>query len=59
MQPTTTGIAELVCDKGYHSNQTLAMLAALGIRSYVSEPDRGRRNWRGKHVARDAVYGNR
>ena len=22
-------------------------------------PDRGRRNWRGKHVARDAVYANR
>ena len=24
----------------------------------MSEPDRGRRNWRGKHVARDAVYAN-
>ena len=59
VQPTTTGIAELVCDKGYHSNQTLVTLAELGICSYVSEPDRGRRNWRGKHVARDAVYGNR
>ena len=32
---------------------------ALAIRSYVSKPDRGRRNWRGKHVARDAVYANR
>ena len=59
VQPTGTGIAELVCDKGYHSNQTLVTLAALGVRSYVSEPERGRRNWRGKHVARDAVYGNR
>ena len=53
------GIAELVCDKGYHSNQTLVTLAEVEIRSYVSEPDRGRRNWRGKHVARDAVYANR
>ena len=59
VQPTGTGIAELVCDKGYHSNQTLVTLAELGIRSYVSEPERGRRNWRGKPVARDAVYGNR
>ena len=59
VQPTGTGIAELVLDKGYHSNQTLVTLAEQGIRSYVSEPDRGRRHWRGKHVARDAVYGNR
>ena len=44
VQPAGTGIAELVCDKGYHNNQALVMLAALGIRSYVSEPDRGRRN---------------
>ena len=59
VQPAGTGIAKLVLDKGYHSNQTLVTLAALGVRSYVSEPDRGRRNWRGKQVARDAVYGNR
>ena len=36
---------EIVGDKGYHSNQTLIDLAAGGIRSYVSEPDRGRRDW--------------
>ena len=59
VQPAGTGIAELVCDKGYHSNQTLVTLAEVGIRSYVSEPARGRRNWRGKHAARDAVYANR
>ena len=45
--------------KGYHSNQTLVTLAEVGIRSYVSEPERGRRNWRGKPAARDAVYANR
>ena len=33
---------EIVGDKGYHSNQTLIDLDAVGIRSYVSEPDRGR-----------------
>ena len=53
--PAGPGIAELVCDKGYHSNQALVTLAALGIRSYVSEPARGRRHWRGKPAARDAA----
>ena len=33
--------------------------AAIGVRSYVSEPDRGRRNWKGQAAARDAVYANR
>ena len=34
---------ELVGDKGYHSNQTMVDLDAVGIRSYIAEPDRGRR----------------
>jgi len=50
---------EVVADKGYHSNATCADLKAMGIRSYLSEPDRGQRNWEGKAVERDAVYGNR
>ena len=50
---------ELVADKGYHSNGTMTELLAMAIRSYVSEPDRGSRNWEGKAEARDAVYGNR
>ena len=33
--------------------------AAIGVRSYVSEPDRGRRHWKGQAAARDAVYANR
>ena len=53
------GIEEVVADKGYHSNEVLTDLAAFEIRSYISEPDRGRRRWRGKSQARDAVYGNR
>ena len=44
-------------DKGYHSNQTLVGLADLGLRRYVSEPDRGRRCWQGKPVARDGAFG--
>ncbi len=57
--PAGAGIAEVVGDKGYHSNETMVAFAALGMRSYVSEPDRGRRNWTGKAAARDAVYANR
>ena len=53
------GIAEIVADKGYHSNETMVGFAAIGVRSYVSEPDRGRRNWKGQAAARDAVYANR
>ncbi len=51
--------AELVTDKGYHSNHTCSHLRADGIRSYVSEPDRGRRHWKGKASERTAVYANR
>ena len=57
--PDGDGLHEVVADKGYHSNQELVDLEALGVRSYISEPDRGRRNWKGKAAARDAVYRNR
>ena len=57
--PAGAGIAEVVADKGYHSNATMVAFAAVGVRSYVSEPDRGRRNWKGKAAAREAVYANR
>jgi len=50
---------EVVADKGYHSNDMMTDLSAMAIRSYVSEPDRGERTWKGKASARDAVYGNR
>ena len=57
--PAAAGVTEIVADTGYHSNQTLTACVASGRRSYISEPDRGRRNWRGKAAARDAVYANR
>ena len=57
--PDGAGLAEVVGDKGYYSNETLVALAELGIRSYVSEPDRGRRHWQGKPATRAAVYANR
>ena len=50
---------EVVADKGYHSNATMTDLSAMAIRSYVSEPARGVRNWQGRAAARHAVYGNR
>jgi transposase len=55
----TAVIEEVVADKGYHSNQVLVDLAALDLRTYIAEPDRGRRRWTKKTEARDAVYANR
>jgi len=57
--PDGDGLKEVVADKGYHSNQELVDLEAVGVRSYISEPDRGRRNWKDNSEARDAVYRNR
>src|ERR1700722_7594548 len=53
------GPAELVLDKGYHSNDVLVILKDVEVRSYCSEPDRGRRNWNGKEEEQSAVYQNR
>jgi transposase len=52
-------VDEAVADKGYHSNQTLTDLAQLDVRTYIAEPDRGRRTWKKNAAARDAVYANR
>jgi transposase len=50
---------EIVTDKGYHSNLIMVELDALGLRSYVSEPARGRRNWAKEPAAQAPVYANR
>ena len=52
-------LAEIIADKGYHSNQTMIDLAAVGLRSYVAEPDRGRRDWSQEPQAQTPVYANR
>ena len=57
--PDGDRLAELVGDKGYHSNEQLVDLEAAGIRTYISEPDRGRRRWKQNPQAREAVYRNR
>jgi len=52
-------LAELVSDRGYHSNETMVLTAATGWRSYISEPERGRRDWEDKESAKRATYANR
>ena len=56
---TPAALAELIADKGYHSNQTMIDLATAGVRSYIAEPDRGRRHWTKTPEAQAPVYGNR
>ncbi len=52
-------IKEVVTDKGYDSDDVVVGLGERGMRSYVSEPDRGRRRWEGKREEQRQVYGNR
>ena len=53
------GVEEVVADKGYHSGAVLQDLHADGCRSYIPEPDRGRRSWEGKADEQKQVYANR
>lgn len=57
--PEPQSLDEIVADKGYHSNQTMVDLDAGGLRSYIAEPDRGRRDWSETADAQAPVYGNR
>jgi len=50
---------EVVADKGYHSDAVLEAMDALGIRTYIAEPDRGRRKWAGRVAEQRRLYGNR
>ena len=68
VQPDNPGVEEVVADKGYHSDETLVALGAVGVRSHVSEPERGRRCWQDKktgetppekRAAQKALYANR
>ena len=45
-------VEEVVADKGYHSNKTMTGVKRRGLRSYVSEPNRGRRKWEGNRGKR-------
>ncbi|MCK5711382.1 MAG: transposase, partial [Hyphomicrobiaceae bacterium] len=50
---------EIVADKGYHGNDMLVTLIGEEYRTYISEPDHGRRNWKNKEEERLATYANR
>jgi transposase len=52
-------MTQLVADKGYHSNAVLEALQEKGVRTYISEPNRGKRKWKDKPQAQTAVYNNR
>lgn len=52
-------LEEIIGDKGYHSNQSMVDFEAVGIRSYIAEPDRGRRDWSKEPHAQAPVYRNR
>ena len=49
----------MVADRGYHSSATMTGVSDRRLCSYVSEPNRHRRKWKGKRNAQKAVYGNR
>ena len=53
------GVEEVVADKGYHSGAALIQLHGQGTRSYIPEPQRGRRKWQGKQTEQEQVYANR
>jgi transposase len=55
------GVEEVVADKGYHSGAGLTEVHDQEIRSYIPEPERGRRNWQGAGKAEEQkrTYENR
>ena len=50
---------EVVADKAYHSNATMLAMKERKIRSYISEPNRGRRSWKKNKAAQQPTYANR
>jgi len=56
---SAAGPLELVTDKGYHSKAVVTQMAEWGLRTYCSEPRRGRQKWRGQQHEQQAVYANR
>lgn len=52
-------LLEVVADRGYHSDAVLDTHRKLGIRTYISEPERPRRRWKGRMEAKKALYANR
>jgi len=38
----TEGPIEIMADKGYHSREAVREIGEAGVRTYLSEPERGR-----------------
>jgi transposase len=53
------GPLEVVTDKGYHSREVVRAMQAVGLRTYISEPQRGRQQWGNQALEQSAVYANR
>jgi len=53
------GVEEEVAGKGYHSGAALIGLHQASVRSYIPEPERGRREWKGRETEQQRVYANR
>jgi transposase len=58
-QVSAQGPREVVTDKGYHSRAVVSELTQWGVRTYCSEPNRGRQQWSEQELEQQAVYGNR
>jgi hypothetical protein len=58
-QVSLNPLAEVVADKGYHSDETMLAIQDADARSYIPEPKRPQRNWAGKAEAKKAVKANR
>jgi transposase len=57
-QVSADGPREVVTDKGYHSRAVVSELAEWGLRTYCSEPNRGRQRWSEQEREQQAVYAN-
>ena len=58
-QMNVDGPREVVTDKGYHSRAVVNELTEWGVRTYCSEPNRGRQRWPQQEREQQAVYANR
>src|ERR1700674_4419338 len=58
-QVSAEGPREGVTEKGYHSRAVVSEMAEWGVRTYCSEPDRGRQRWPDQRTEQRAVYANR
>jgi len=58
-QVSAEGPREVVTDKGYHSRAVVSEMAEWGVRTYCSEPSRGRQRWQDLRTEQAAVYANR